>query len=686
VLRLLVVAFATFGMAGATAGVAQADPPITAATNGYWRSLSRPEQEALVDWIVRMEGTPTLDGGWINLPYTDSYPEAASAAIQTMLDSMSTGDSWSVVDANGTTETVPSSALGWAEDDVIHSAGLWAELPTGYLDHAAQVSEFGESVIPSMDFLPEAFELDSPWGALAAGVVQLAPTIYQLIVDPTVTKPLAVTDPFTNLHFCLNTQAQTWDPICAAPTYGNGQNTAPYPYYDCYVNGYQIGVRAGGASEGSNVAWGNQSDCGNAAQPVTCSGVCTGGGGYWGLGASGVAVPTYILNWEDNGDPSCTYGKTVSGLGCWWSVGYLGPACPESGQLGEFFDTNGDATNGTVGPLPGMGRVYEGSSQCWVPDPSSLSGDQLQPGAGIVIYTPKQKDWRVGSGISSDPCPLEGITPGRVCGIGSGAEGSVASTVWTTPATQTIEQGLQQTLDSPAPGGLPELGLLEWSLGQVWGEPEVCDDGWCVTTPSPGGGGADVEIPAPMPNELTVHYEARLDTLGLTNQLTDTATDAGYDPFQDADTVVGVQPAAGTEVDPTTDPQVTVTQNPDEQQPQTPVSGGPYTPGSPGPIKFPNLSTPCNVFPFGVPCWIVAQLQQFDAAPAAPEFSIYTGPLGGTMTIDLGNVFGYDTSVMMVYARWILLFLSVGGFILWLANRPAEGFSTNDAGEQGSLM
>jgi hypothetical protein len=191
-------------------------------------------------------------------------------------------------------------------------------------------------------------------------------------------------------------------------------------------------------------------------------------------------------------------------------------------------------------------------------------------------------------------------------------------------------------------------------------------------------------IPAPDPGETYPNYIARLQQLGFTGTITNTfLDDQQLDTTQGPDVAIRTNPAVGTQVTPETS--IEVFSNPDDApQPAdggAGAGGGPLAPDLPG-INIPTASTPCTVFPFGLPCWIGGALSQLaSVAPQAPSWSISTPQvLGGTpLNIDLGNIFGFDFSSVMGVVRPVLLFLSLIGLVVWAVGL-AMGGSTGGGG------
>jgi hypothetical protein len=191
-------------------------------------------------------------------------------------------------------------------------------------------------------------------------------------------------------------------------------------------------------------------------------------------------------------------------------------------------------------------------------------------------------------------------------------------------------------------------------------------------------------IPQPTPNEVYTDYETQLQRVGIkTTPKVVTLDTTNEDPTQGPNAVVQVSPAPGTAVQPSTE--VTIEANPDTAPAGTVAGGAPGAPTIPG-ITVPSVATPCSVFPFGIPCWLGNQLSAFvSTSPQAPVFDI---PLPNVVCstdpncrlhIDLGNVFGFDTSTVMGLVRPVLLAISLIGLVVWLGGM-AMGGSTGGGG------
>ncbi len=64
-------------------------------------------------------------------------------------------------------------------------------------------------------------------------------------------------------------------------------------------------------------------------------------------------------------------------------------------------------------------------------------------------------------------------------------------------------------------------------------------------------------------------------------------------------------------------------------EPSAPLTSTPTVPA----IEWPKITSPCNVFPFGVPCWLVARLGEFVSGMKTPKFEAKL-PAGVKMKID----------------------------------------------------
>lgn len=137
-----------------------------------------------------------------------------------------------------------------------------------------------------------------------------------------------------------------------------------------------------------------------------------------------------------------------------------------------------------------------------------------------------------------------------------------------------------------------------------------------------------VTVLAPAAHETYDAYVARLRAAGLTGTITrvdlsDVTLDAQRGPTE----VVRTNPTTGTRTAPTTG--ITVYVNPDTAptvgtDPTTGDGGGDGSGGGLKSINFDPLkkATPCNSFPFGVPCWVVGALGGFNAEGHPPNVAM----------------------------------------------------------------
>jgi hypothetical protein len=141
-------------------------------------------------------------------------------------------------------------------------------------------------------------------------------------------------------------------------------------------------------------------------------------------------------------------------------------------------------------------------------------------------------------------------------------------------------------------------------------------------------------VPSPAAGETYSAYIARLQSLDLVGSVT-VLSEANTDTSKGPDEVVRVRPVPGSAVAPGST--VTIEANPST----APAAGGP-TPGPWGVPAIPSLNleplsqvTPCTVFPFGVPCWIVGALGGFGGSSNCPSWAFPETSFGGSFPIDL---------------------------------------------------
>ena len=195
-----------------------------------------------------------------------------------------------------------------------------------------------------------------------------------------------------------------------------------------------------------------------------------------------------------------------------------------------------------------------------------------------------------------------------------------------------------------------------------------------------------IVIPAPNANETYSSFVARLQALGLVGAISETTSDGSQDQSGSYD-VTATQPVAGSQVSPSTAVQVSTSPaSADGTDPSGSTGTGgasaPTTPTLPG-INIPSAPTPCNVFPFGLPCWISNQLGGFSAPAVAPSVKIAIPQIfgGGSTDIDLGaTIFGVQLDSLMQYVRPVLLISAAIGLMVWLAGMAMGGSTGGGSG------
>jgi hypothetical protein len=265
---------------------------------------------------------------------------------------------------------------------------------------------------------------------------------------------------------------------------------------------------------------------------------------------------------------------------------------------------------------------------------------------------------------------LPGPGQGALAQPANGCENAAGCTQTNTvpaPSEAQTKGNVSNTLTTPGPGG---ANTTWWTY--------VCHTAGTAcygSVPQPSTG--TITLPAITPNETYNAWADAARNAGLLGSITkNTLSDTLADPTVAPNDVVRTSPQAGTQVDPQT--AVTVYVNPDTVGSIGAAPGAPTLPG----LVLPQAPTPCNVFPFGVPCWLKNQLGQFTSTtPQAPAFSIGTPSLlgGGNLNVNLDHPFGADLSGIMSVLRIVLLVVSFLGLMLWAAGF-ALGGSTGGGG------
>lgn len=248
-------------------------------------------------------------------------------------------------------------------------------------------------------------------------------------------------------------------------------------------------------------------------------------------------------------------------------------------------------------------------------------------------------------------------------------------TIPSAPAPAPVTSGKTLTTINNAPAKYPHLLRVMVTVEhQVKPPPGSAGLGGGTATGQPAPGTGQFTVPQIQPSELTSTYVQQLDTLGATNVVVNILTGDQVDLELGPYAAVAVEPLAGTTVDDGT--LIEVKGNPGD----VPAAGSgptsPVGPNEPG-IKLPSLSTPCTSFPFGVPCWLVNQLQTVQTAATAPDIRVgmpaaVAGP-GGVLDINFDHPFGFDLTGFMGILRPILLVLSFLGIVWWLASLSMGG-------------
>jgi hypothetical protein len=338
----------------------------------------------------------------------------------------------------------------------------------------------------------------------------------------------------------------------------------------------------------------------------------------------------------------------------------------------------------------------------WCRDTSDPNDEFVVPRTTVYALELQDADggWRLWWPRRADECNYHGFVPpakGRtVNGFRDGpACAGMALGVQVATVGQLGSHTAPPKIAPDAPGGYPTAGAqpatrdqLANALGQAivahpkygnWLQHEVATRvPGLVPNPGTYADPANPTFPVPVPaaHETFAQYSARLTAAGITAApVAQTLTNTDEDPTRGPSEVVSTAPAGGSYVPPATT--VTVDLNP----PNAPSPSG-ATPGGGidlSPLR--NIPTPCNVFPFGVPCWLVRQVRGLAGDAVAPQFDLPV-PFVGNWHIDFGHVFGQDTTVIRDVLWPIELFASFVALVVWLAGL-AMGGSTGGGGRGG---
>jgi hypothetical protein len=125
-------------------------------------------------------------------------------------------------------------------------------------------------------------------------------------------------------------------------------------------------------------------------------------------------------------------------------------------------------------------------------------------------------------------------------------------------------------------------------------------------------------------HETATEYKARIEGEGWSKVEVKTLTEAATDPHIGPNQASYTVPAAGDETAPGKATDITVEANPSTAP--APEGGGGISGPTIPPLKFLEVPTPCDKFPFGVPCWLAARMIEMATSTRAPKFGI---PLEG---------------------------------------------------------
>jgi hypothetical protein len=212
-------------------------------------------------------------------------------------------------------------------------------------------------------------------------------------------------------------------------------------------------------------------------------------------------------------------------------------------------------------------------------------------------------------------------------------------------------------------------GVLE--LVPAAGE-ELIKGGKVTVTTNPDESGMPLTIPAPGPHESWEEFTAKLAP-GLEpkkNPLTDNT----LDPSRGPDEVVRTDPGDGTRLDPDAAPhQVRVDVNPTDAPPAAGAWTAPVVPAVDlSPLS--GVAIECDMFPFGVFCWIADGLGNWNSSGTCPSFAV---PFYSEIR-DSEDHLVFDTCTFepaMVIIRPVIIILSFFG-VAWLLAASAMGLGS----------
>lgn len=198
------------------------------------------------------------------------------------------------------------------------------------------------------------------------------------------------------------------------------------------------------------------------------------------------------------------------------------------------------------------------------------------------------------------------------------------------------------------------------------------------------GSPLEIELPAPKHDELQTEYEDDLKTAGFVNIEIETLGENFVDRSVGPDAVSSVEPNPNHKYDPETKVKIAV--NP-STAPQPENSGIPSV--KIGAITEPELKPPhltvlCKNFPFGVPCWIVQEIEAWSATGKAPTLSMSSFTIKGKK-IDGASVNLESLEPVMEKVRpFMVIFGTIGLILLFYkfatGGGPSGGSGGSDSG------
>jgi hypothetical protein len=186
----------------------------------------------------------------------------------------------------------------------------------------------------------------------------------------------------------------------------------------------------------------------------------------------------------------------------------------------------------------------------------------------------------------------------------------------------------------------------------------------------------NLEIPAPYPNELGTEYVTELEQIGFTNVTSKTVGESAENTTVGPNQVARVAPAPGTRASAGTHIEVDI--NPSDAP--SPGGGSPFPGPEPPGFHLPEFAVLCTKFPFGVPCWIVSEMEKWVTTQETPAWEIpLEVPLAGWKTTIKLNL-GFMNSAMEI-VRPILLSMAVIGVVFMFFHYAMGGTGAPPGGD-----